>query len=274
MRTSQKMVLSLVFLAAFTLFYWEKIHQNPRWASEAMSVASTSTTMKVTSRRLLPKRVFCYGDSLTAGTSPPTHHLYPYGPYLEEALTKSSDSEISVKWKGFPGWTSISLLQDAGFSDMLETAKRDRNKILEESNPIEEELPPFDLVIILAGTNDLAHGYTSDEIFESVTGIHELALQKGCPKTLALGIPPSGWQAHSKDARTLAASVNQKLEAWVAYKQQSTAATSYYLPFPIETFDRSSDLWSPDTLHFSEAGYRYLGTELAPTVAEILSTDE
>ena len=126
----------------------------------------------------------------------------------------------------------------------------------------------YQTVIVLAGTNDLAHDYSSDEIVESIQGIHQLALEKGCTKTLALGIPPSGWQTQSKDARNLADSVNQKLEAWVANQSATT-----YLPFPIETFDRSSDLWSVDTLHFSEAGYRFLGAALAPTVVEMLGAE-
>lgn len=266
MRTSLKMVLSLVLLVSITLVYWETIHQNPFWASEAMSIAPTKIT--ATSRSLLPKRVFCFGDSLTAGTTRPSHQLYPYGRYLEEALRSDFDTEISVRWKGFPGWTSSSLLQDAGFADFLDREKQDRNQLSEKPNQIEEELPPFDLVIVLAGTNDLAHDYSSDEIVESIQGIHQLALDKGCTKTLALGIPPSGWQAQSKDARALATSVNQKLEAWVANQ-----STTMYKPFPIETFDRSSDLWSVDTLHFSEAGYQYMGAALAPTVAEILGAE-
>ena len=34
-------------------------------------------------------RVFCYGDSLTAGTSPPSYELYPYAVHLEESINKN-----------------------------------------------------------------------------------------------------------------------------------------------------------------------------------------
>eukprot|EP00531_Pseudo-nitzschia_arenysensis_P007829 CAMPEP_0116138032 /NCGR_PEP_ID=MMETSP0329-20121206/12557_1 /TAXON_ID=697910 /ORGANISM="Pseudo-nitzschia arenysensis, Strain B593" /LENGTH=245 /DNA_ID=CAMNT_0003632971 /DNA_START=76 /DNA_END=813 /DNA_ORIENTATION=+ len=241
----------------------------------------TSTSAKrvkiAAASRSIPKRVFCFGDSLTAGTSPPGYDLYPYARYLEKALnpredttetTATTTAKITVEWKGFPGWTSQSLLTDAGLDNFLSNIKLEGN---EEENPP----PPFDLAIILAGTNDLAHNPSSESIFNSIREIHELALDKGCTQTLALGIPPSGWQAHSEQARELAASVNQQLESWATTTSTTTSTTSSttnYMPFPISTFDRSSNLWSVDGLHFSKEGYEYLGNALAPIVTEILST--
>ena len=294
MQTSKKMMMGLFLLATLTLVYWGAIGKEKSWASNAMTTSSTvSTESRAASIR--SKRVFCFGDSLTAGTSPPSHVKFPYATYLNEALQKqqqksqsqqqqegSANAKISVVFKGFPGWTSSSLLREAGFAGVLDRAGKDRNDVSQENdekdnsrnlrNQQQEQeqllLPPFDLVVVLAGTNDLAHGTSSDSIFESVRGIHELALEKGCTNTIALGIPPSGWQARSEAARLLAASVNQKLDSWAAQEERVQ-----YVPFPIQAFDRTSDVWAVDGLHFSETGYKFLGTSLAPIVAEILEIE-
>ena len=269
MQTSLKMTLGLVSLAIITLVYWGTIEGKTSWASDAMT---SPTTMASKTARKLPKRVFCFGDSLTAGTSPPTHDLYPYARYLENALTsREGKPEITVGWKGFPGWTSSLLLTDAGFSDILNNAKRKRTSEESSQTQIDQGLPPFDLVIILAGTNDLAYSIEADPIFEDIKSIHNLALDKGCAHTLALGIPPSGWQERSEQARDMAASVNEQLESWATTTNEQPTTT--YLPFPIQTYDRTSDLWSPDGLHFSEKGYELLGNSLAPIVDEILSME-
>jgi lysophospholipase L1-like esterase len=223
---------------------------------------------------LAPKRVFCFGDSLTAGTSPPGYENHPYALDLERALGPLGPEEgggVKISWKGFPGWTSSSLLTDAGFSSVLSAAAEQRTNEAEQAEKPSPPPPPFDLVVVLAGTNDLAYSFESEEIFDSIRGIHEMALVLGC-STIALGIPPSGWQAQSESARALADSVNEKLASWAEAPKPKTRAmtTTTYVPFPIRSFDRSSDLWSPDGLHFSKSGYEFMGTSLAPIVAEIL----
>jgi len=217
--------------------------------------------------RATEKRVFCFGDSLTAGTSPPGHELYPYALNLEDALEFQDAEATKVQFRGFPGWTSSLLRTDAGLDSILTRAAalRTEEHIDQHDPDLEEEPPPpFDVVIILAGTNDMAHEPDAQVIYDSIKGIHEMVLAKGCP-TIALGIPPSGWQSQSEAAHLLAASVNEKLASWAA-----SNTSSIFLPFPIETFDRSTGFWSTDGLHLSKSGYKFVGTSLAPIVAEIL----
>ena len=104
-------------------------------------------------------RIFCYGDSLTSGSSPPSNALFPYGPHLERELNdllratarSSADAAsppdataVAVRWRGLPGWTASAMadcLGDPTFG--LRSAiggVRD---------------PPLSLVLILAGTNDI-----------------------------------------------------------------------------------------------------------------------
>eukprot|EP00547_Thalassionema_nitzschioides_P000453 CAMPEP_0194204968 /NCGR_PEP_ID=MMETSP0156-20130528/4349_1 /TAXON_ID=33649 /ORGANISM="Thalassionema nitzschioides, Strain L26-B" /LENGTH=207 /DNA_ID=CAMNT_0038931115 /DNA_START=165 /DNA_END=788 /DNA_ORIENTATION=- len=197
------------------------------------------------------KKIFCFGDSLTAGTSPPFFEEFSYAKHLEEKLRTEPGLETSlVRWKGYPGWTSSTLLQDGGLPGIIDK--------------IRESAGNLDLVIILAGTNDLAYGTDCQIILNSITGMHDIVHAKG-GKTIALSIPPSGWQAKSNSARSLANSVNDKLESWAKENDKTT-----FTPFPIQEFDRNSGFWSPDGLHFSPDGYQKIGESLTPIVANIL----
>jgi len=69
-----------------------------------MSFSSSSQVATISNQRR--RRILCYGDSLTAGTSPPFNELFPYGPYLETELNTSKEEEVVVRWRGLPGWTS------------------------------------------------------------------------------------------------------------------------------------------------------------------------
>ena len=199
-------------------------------------------------------KVFCYGDSLTAGTSPPLNQEFPYAKHLQEKLRTMPGLESSiVRWKGYPGWTSSALLSEGGLPALLDN--------------IHASAGTLDLMIILAGSNDLAYETDSQAILNSITDMHDIALSKGS-KTIALGIPPSGWQVQSNSARVLANSVNSQLESWAKENE-----SIFFAPFPIQEFDRSSGFWSPDGLHFSPDGYKKIGESLVPIVADILNRD-
>ncbi|KAL7544856.1 hypothetical protein ACHAWF_008213 [Thalassiosira exigua] len=60
------------------------------------------------SSRISPKRILCYGDSLTLGTSPPSFETFPfYGPHLKRTLndgTRDAAGKIeAVLWRGMLG---------------------------------------------------------------------------------------------------------------------------------------------------------------------------
>ena len=56
--------------------------------SSTTSLASTMTTTTTTTTNSI-RRILCFGDSLTAGTSPPLLENYPYAIHLEQALLLS-----------------------------------------------------------------------------------------------------------------------------------------------------------------------------------------
>jgi lysophospholipase L1-like esterase len=194
-------------------------------------------------------RVLCYGDSLTAGTTSEDYVPYPYAPHLEEML---QDDNVVVRHVGLPGWTTSSMLEQLDGPAGLKTAVQ------------AIQMPPLSLVVILAGTNDLGFGDASvDDITNNLLQLHRIAWECGVPRTLAVGVPPSGYQALNKAARQVVNEVNGRL------RETSEGCTMAYTPFPFP-FEEGGEDWDEDGLHFTPIGYRRLGESLAPVVRRIL----
>jgi lysophospholipase L1-like esterase len=73
--------------------------------------------------------------------------------------------------------------------------------------------------------------------------------------------------------------INEKLKDWCSSCKGEeevggggVGALVHYVPFPIETYDPTSGYWSPDGLHFSPEGYKFIGESLAPIIANILNS--
>jgi lysophospholipase L1-like esterase len=196
-------------------------------------------------------RVFAFGDSLTAGYVPESpSEMYPYAMALREALAASladdddASKVIRVDHAGWPGWTSAALQE------------------------VLPNLPPnyYDIMIILAGTNDLGMGMSADTIAFQLRELHDTALRRGMPRTLAVEIPPSAYQQHYADARTLAQSINHSMREW-----NDARITVVPFPFP---YDRQDPRWHQDGLHLTEQGYNALGQYLAPLVLRELQQQQ
>jgi lysophospholipase L1-like esterase len=203
---------------------------------------------------LQTQRILCYGDSLTAGSSPPNWEMFPYASYLEQALHQQTTLHHAVvRHRGLPGWTAAQMLAEAnGDQTGLRTAIRIG--------------APIDLVILLAGTNDLGYSDQPMPIVQSILALHQLCYDEGVRHTIALGIPSSGYQSVNQPASMVAQTINNEL---AGFAQREPRAT--FVPFPFD-YQQGDDKWAPDGLHFSPAGYQVLGTSLAPTVEFILKS--
>lgn len=237
----------LIFLGVFGLLMiiFDRIGARgvaKRSGVRTAALAMSSSTLQKTTKTL---RVFCYGDSLTAGTSPPEGQMFPYAPHLERALQQQFNPAVTVRHRGLPGWTSDDMLK----ADAPEAIKGET---------------PMQVAIILAGTNDLGQVPDPSPIIANVIGLHRLCHETGVPHTVAIGIPSSGYQTMFPEAAQKAQAVNDALAHYCASEPKAT-----FVPFPFG-FGQGDDNWSPDGLHFSPKGYQILGESLAPLVQTIL----
>ena len=237
-RISRSAAEQLMFVAVLVMM--ASFH---RFGSSAMMMSSTTQSSDAI-------RIFCFGDSLTAGTSPPEFATYPYAPHLEAALHDRGLKNVIVRHRGFPGWTSEQLVADLRAPHGLVTA-------LAAASPVS-------IVILLAGTNDLGLVPDARNIIHNIKLLHQACWEHEVEHTIAIGIPSSGYQSMVPEAAQKAQTVNNALaSSWSG----SHAIT--FAPFPFG-FAPNDDRWSPDGLHFSPNGYKILGESLAPIVEQIL----
>jgi len=237
-------------------------------------------------------RVLCFGDSLTAGMSPPRKKFFPYSKYLQSELEKlgnettASSSPTSrsgsgskrqhityhVDYIGLPGWKTTQFLDTLDDEDhglrpaILDYSKKNKDK------PVDGQV-----AIILAGTNDIpgllrsadasSGGLDEDamveplakQLFANLMQLHQAALKAGAVRTIALGIPTSAYQAKNSVAFTLVQHVNHHLRHNI--KNENIVFMDF--PFNIE---HHGDYFAPDGLHFTLEGYQSMGAALAPIV--------
>ncbi len=249
-----------------------------------------------------PKRIYCYGDSLTAGTSPPLDQLFPYGLYLEQELNNlymqssvslstlsiSEPESSEVRWRGLPGWTASAMVD---YMDDPTVGLRSAMDGIQN--------PSLSLVIILAGTNDIGsitssfmfgknnnnNNYNNnnnsldresklmERVVDPIVRLHKTCLDcmsdsgRKDMRTLAIGIPGSAWQEMNSNAARLCSDVNDVLKQYAS--SSSSQGRVKYVDFPFY-YHRNDTKWCEDGLHLSPEGYKTLGMSLAPCVKMIL----
>jgi len=190
-------------------------------------------------------RVLCVGDSLTAGFHDGGRGEHPYGATLGRLAS------LDTVTLGRSGWTARRMLQacsESGSPDSV-TSAIDRDG-------------PFALVMLMAGTNDLAYRVPPGEIAATVWRLHQLCHARGC-RTLAVGIPGSRGQVGP--AAAAAATANRLLRDECRASDRAT-----YVDCPLAY--GATRFWEPDGLHMSPAGYDELARLLRPTVLAALAT--
>ena len=224
-------------------------------AASGVVAEAISTT---TPNKSAPIRIFCFGDSLTAGTSPPGFETFPYAPFLEDALHQGKLPTAVVRHLGLPGWTASQLLEDANGERGLRTMiKRIQD-------------PSLSLVIILAGTNDLGHHRSPSDIVTDLIQLHTLCHKEGIAHTIALAVPSSAFQTKFPEYAEKARKINRGLRK---YCEEESNEKATYVSFPFG-WEPNDERWSRDGLHFSKQGYQVLAESLAPVVESILVADD
>lgn len=205
------------------------------------------------------RRILCYGDSLTVGFSANGTQFEPYGRAMSESLAAAGVScEILVCGLSGRKAREMAASQGGSLVDIVGLHGKGLARILDEDGA-------FDLVIIMAGTNDMGVPGCHPQIFEDLKQLHSTCHARGVP-TAALMPPPAPGhgQARENERRSLL-SLLQKIRS---------------MPGVLGCIDpaelvppSNSALWEKDGLHFSPAGSRVLGERLASLAIEWSRTD-
>jgi lysophospholipase L1-like esterase len=207
-------------------------------------VARMDTTIPV-------KTVLCYGDSLTAGYFRHGTEFHPYGNIL------ASESGLSVTTVGMSGWTTEQMIKAAADHNAEDLVGNHGDGLVILMNKRH-----YDLVCLMAGTNDLGHHFSIGTILENIEGLVKYCLTSNASTKVALiTVPPNGGETAYETIRKGRAAVNAGL-AKIASRHSDRVLlidTSEALPNPGNTSGTGADLWDTDTLHFSPVGSARLG---------------
>lgn len=208
------------------------------------------------------QRILAYGDSLTAGYWDNGDRFWPYGAALAEGLLPDVVADVSVC--GLSSFTAGELLEDIDSTRIRDGAGRRgvglRRALLDNG--------PFDLVLIMVGTNDLGQPGDPDRIIGDMCALHE-ACHKAGIGTVALSVPPSGAVAELPRYRKRWQRVNSLLSEWVLSKK-GDGVRLFVDTNALVPFSEGSELWEEDNLHLSKAGSVRLGESLVPLLKPLL----
>ena len=159
-------------------------------------------------------------------------------------------------------------------------------KVLLENE--EAKKKQIDLVILMAGTNDLGHGFEkeviflpnvlksvrkctnfvpqlsitlSKEIVDNIIKLIQVCKDHSVQRILSVGIPDSAFVARVQEARKKRDAINNGLKEYAS----STEGFVTYKNSPVR-YDSASESFDPDGLHFSPKGYREFSDGIYETV--------
>lgn len=206
-------------------------------------------------------RVLCYGDSLTVGWYLQGKQYEPYGRALAESLGSVLACEVIVC--GHSGHTAEQMVANA---DKL--AVEDVGGLLAKGlrRCLNELVHRPDLVLIMAGTNDLGKYADPQRVLEDLVKLHGMCHSAGVP-TIAIAPPkaPKALKGTPFEARR--SSLQTMLSSWV---HTSPGTAAFVDPAELVAPVKGGPCWDPDGLHLSPAGSRLLGQRLAKTIAPLL----
>lgn len=201
-------------------------------------------------------RILCYGDSNSVGFRGAGQTLLPYGQDLAEAL-RVAGFPCEVTSCGLCGFTSEELVNEIRapyIQDKTGNSGVGLAHLLQEGE--------FDLVIIMAGTNDLARVKDPRLTQAFVARLHSTCHALGIP---TVNIVPPTVSKNIRGIREARKRLADCMNTW------ATACPHVLLSLDSETMvpKNISQLWEPDDIHFSTAGSKQLAEKLAWQLAKV-----
>lgn len=205
-----------------------------------------------------PRRVVCYGDSLTAGFCSKGAQFEPYGRALMKELeTSGVPSEILVC--GHNGKTAAEMVValDSSIMDVVGLQGKGLARILDDV--------AADLVIIMVGTNDMGKGSRPETIVKDIAKLHAACHKRGVP-TIALVPPPAPCTPIQRERDRMR--LRELITKWAVGQTRVEAVVD---SARWAGLDAGPVVWDSDGLHFCPHGSALLGHGLAACVAKRLT---
>ncbi|KAF5022239.1 hypothetical protein F66182_5712 [Fusarium sp. NRRL 66182] len=192
-------------------------------------------------------RILCFGDSLTSGYFCYGLDYHPYALKLEDRLKEAfPDADFEIVVDGVPG----DVASFSQFYDRLDAAWKKQS---------------YDWTIVLGGTNDIAYGVPTKNIFAALIDIYDIALSRES-NVLALTVP----ECESKGERGTRArnELNRKI---LNNKDTGFHAFDLHSKIPYHSLSEEdrSRYWD-DGLHLRDEGYDWMGSHIADALIAIL----
>ena len=201
----------------------------------------------------LSRNILCFGDSITSGFYNHGHSFHPYSQRLSQLL--NSDGRIKYHFK------TSGKVREMAHGSMA----RRLPQVLGNSSR-------FDWVIILGGTNDVAHvkNFGDDDSFmnqlisvwrprivRDIEVLHEIAHKYGA-RTLLLTIPETAYEAwpNFKTLWVMRRRINEDLRDYARRSKGSTVLCDLATEMPRHSLPLQTQnlLWA-DHLHLTPYGY-------------------
>ena len=202
-------------------------------------------------------RLLAFGDSLTAGYHAMGNSFSPWAPVICKLLGVAKVDHI-----GFSGFTTKQLVDSLDEVEAMDLVQKEWPGLRYHMSRHK-----YSVVLIMAGTNDLADQMPTSEIVDNIAKLHGVAHSFGA-RTIALTMPEShaalsvGWLGRAREQ------ANEAIRQWA--RKQPKEKVHLVEGATLVPFDRKSGLWEPDGLHMSKAGYMAFGNRLAPLIEEFV----
>ena len=244
----------LLLVALASLFALVFLMNRAETSDAAPGVAGDAAVAAVHASAPLALRVLCFGDSLTEGHM--GNAALPYmSSYaitleasLEEALGRATELEVVEKGR------SGELVSDMPSRLEAVLSSRERSRKL-----------PFDLMILLGGTNDAGRGRDATDIADNIEALHGVARQHGA-RSVVVTVPDLRVLVDGRDTpymKTIDA-VNERLRTFAAACAPECAL--FDLARQLPQTEETSALFASDGVHFTSLGYSVIGKQLADVV--------
>ena len=241
--------------------------KNPRYSYSSYSSNNNDPYSSSQTQRTI--NVLCFGDSLTSGFYNHGRGKHPYSIKLNQLLNPQGSHRYHIETRGVVG-------------EMVHGSMTKRlPKVLNEGTH-------YDWVLILGGTNDVAHvknfgddqdftrqliSVWSPKIVKDIEKLHEIARSYGS-RTVLMTIPETAYELWPDfiSIRNMRLSVNAALRKYATEVRDTTVLCDLAYKLPRSTLSHEMEkLYWNDHIHLNPVGYNKMAEVIQQCIQPYLS---